>query len=467
MQSIVSNACGYALLVDARRSSRYSSAIFVRIRADEELFFASSSSFQRIVKTPFELLIGLTYTRAGRRGRRRDRFMSFISGISVASIALGVAALIIVLSVMNGFQKEVRDRMLSVVPHIEVASFRGPLGDWRTIADDLLRVPGVRAAAPFVQGQGLFSSGEVVRGALVKGVDPELEPAVSGIAESVEGPDGLAALGKERFGVVLGRDLARQLRVNVGDKVALIVPQGSMTPAGMVPRVKQVRVLGLLSSGHYEYDSTMALLALEDAAAVFRTGGPQGLRLKVDDMNRAPEIARSIMPLLPSTAYAVDWSQQNRTWFAAVQVEKRMMGIILFLIVLVGAFGLVSTLVMTVKEKQSDIAILRTLGASRGSIMGIFIVQGTIVGLVGVAAGVALGLLVAFNVGAIVSFIEGLFGVAFLPREIYFISSMPSDPRMSDIVPIALFSFLLSLAATLYPSWRAASIQPAEALRYE
>ena len=358
-------------------------------------------------------------------------------------------------------------RMLSVVPHIEVASFRGPLGDWRTIADDLLRVPGVRAAAPFVQGQGLFSSGEVVRGALVKGVDPELEPAVSGIAESVEGPDGLAALGKERFGVVLGRDLARQLRVNVGDKVALIVPQGSMTPAGMVPRVKQVRVLGLLSSGHYEYDSTMALLALEDAAAVFRTGGPQGLRLKVDDMNRAPEIARSIMPLLPSTAYAVDWSQQNRTWFAAVQVEKRMMGIILFLIVLVGAFGLVSTLVMTVKEKQSDIAILRTLGASRGSIMGIFIVQGTIVGLVGVAAGVALGLLVAFNVGAIVSFIEGLFGVAFLPREIYFISSMPSDPRMSDIVPIALFSFLLSLAATLYPSWRAASIQPAEALRYE
>ena len=314
-------------------------------------------------------------------------------------------------------------------------------------------------------GRGADAFG--LRGALVKGVDPELEPAVSGIAESVEGPDGLAALGKERFGVVLGRDLARQLRVNVGDKVALIVPQGSMTPAGMVPRVKQVRVLGLLSSGHYEYDSTMALLALEDAAAVFRTGGPQGLRLKVDDMNRAPEIARSIMPLLPSTAYAVDWSQQNRTWFAAVQVEKRMMGIILFLIVLVGAFGLVSTLVMTVKEKQSDIAILRTLGASRGSIMGIFIVQGTIVGLVGVAAGVALGLLVAFNVGAIVSFIEGLFGVAFLPREIYFISSMPSDPRMSDIVPIALFSFLLSLAATLYPSWRAASIQPAEALRYE
>lgn len=435
------------------------------------------------MKTPFELMIGLTYTRAGRRGRRRDGFMSFISGISVASIALGVAALIIVLSVMNGFQKEVRDRMLSVIAHIEVVSSTGPLADWKALAEKLEREPHVLAAAPFVQGQGLFSSGSVVQGALVKGIDPASEPSVSELALNVTSPEalgpiesagepagaegGLAALKPGRFGVILGRDLANRLRVRPGDKVALLAPQGNMTPAGLIPRMKQFTVVGLLDSGHYEYDSAMALVHLDDAAALFRTGGPQGLRLRVDDMNRAPEIAAELLPVLPSGCYASDWSRQNRTWFAAVQVEKRMIGIILFLIVLVGAFGLVSTLVMTVKEKQSDIAILRTLGASQGSIMAIFVTQGTIVGLLGVAAGVAAGLAVAFNVGAIVSFIEGLFGVQFLPKEIYFISSMPSDPRLSDIVPIAVFSFLLSLAATLYPSWRAARIHPAEALRYE
>ena len=234
-----------------------------------------------------------------------------------------------------------------------------------------------------------------------------------------------------------------------------------------MPRMRQLTVLGYLSSGHYEYDSTMALLNIEDAAAIFRTGGPQGLRLRTANMNQAPAIARSVAEMLPAGVYASDWSRQNRTWFAAVQVEKRMMGIILFLIVLVGAFGLVSTLVMTVKEKQADIAILRTLGASRASILAIFMIQGTIVGIVGVAAGVAAGLLVAYNVGSIVSFIEGLMGVEFLPREIYFISSMPSDPRLSDIIPISVFSFLLSLVATLYPSWRAARLHPAEALRYE
>lgn len=433
-------------------------------------------------------MIGLTYTRAGRRGRRRDGFMSFISGISVASIALGVAALIIVLSVMNGFQKEVRDRMLSVIAHIEVVSTTGPLSDWKPLAERLEREPHVLAAAPFVQGQGLFSSGSVVRGALVKGIDPASEPAVSELALNVTSPEllgpieadaaqgadaeaaaegGLAALKPGRFGVILGRDLAIQLRVRPGDKVALLAPQGNMTPAGLIPRMKQFTVVGLLDSGHYEYDSAMALVHLDDAAALFRTGGPQGLRLRVDDMNRAPEIAAGLLKELPPGCYASDWSRQNRTWFAAVQVEKRMMGIILFLIVLVGAFGLVSTLVMTVKEKQADIAILRTLGASQGSIMAIFVTEGTIVGLAGVAAGVAVGLAVAYNVGSIVSFIEGLFGVQFLPKEIYFISSMPSDPRLSDIVPIAVCSFLLSLAATLYPSWRAARIHPAEALRYE
>lgn len=425
------------------------------------------------MKTPFELLIGLTYTRAGRRGRRRDGFMSFISGMSVASIALGVAALIIVLSVMNGFQKEVRDRMLSVIAHIEVTSAFGPVDDWTPIAEKIEARRDVQAVAPYVQGQGLFSSGDVVTGALVKGIDPVLEPKVSDLALEISsgdgalGGEGLSALKPGEFGVILGRDLARRLGVSPGEKVALLVPQGNMTPAGMIPRMKQFKVLGFLSSGHYEYDSTMALVHIDDAVALFRTGGSQGLRIRVADMDRAPAVAAEILASLPRGFYATDWSQQNRTWFAAVQVEKRMMGIILFLIVLVGAFGLVSTLVMTVKEKQADIAILRTLGASEGSIMSIFVIQGAIVGVVGVAAGIAAGLLVAYNVGEIVSAIEGLLGVAFLPKEIYFISNMPSDPRLSDIVPIAICSLVLSLAATLYPSWRAARTQPAEALRYE
>ena len=425
------------------------------------------------MKTPFELLIGLTYTRAGRRGRRRDGFMSFISGKSVASIALGVAALIIELSVMNGFQKEVRDRMLSVIAHIEVTSAFGPVDDWTPIAEKIEARRDVQAVAPYVQGQGLFSSGDVVTGALVKGIDPVLEPKVSDLALEISsgdgalGGEGLSALKPGEFGVILGRDLARRLGVSPGEKVALLVPQGNMTPAGMIPRMKQFKVLGFLSSGHYEYDSTMALVHIDDAAALFRTGGPQGLRIRVADMDRAPAVAAQILASLPRGFYATDRSQQNRTWFAAVQVEKRMMGIILFLIVLVGAFGLVSTLVMTVKEKQADIAILRTLGASEGSIMSIFVIQGAIVGVVSVAAGIAAGLLVAYNVGEIVSAIEGLLGVAFLPKEIYFISNMPSDPRLSDIVPIAICSLVLSLAATLYPSWRAARTQPAEALRYE
>lgn len=418
------------------------------------------------MQTPFEFMIGLTYTRRGRRGRRKDGFMSFISGMSVASIALGVAALIIVLSVMNGFQKEVRDRMLSVIPHVEIRASKGALTDVEGVEKVLQAQSDVVAAAPFVEGQGLFSSGAVVRGAVVKGIDPAKEPGVSELAQSVSGAE-LSDLKPKAFQVILGQSLARQLRVHIGDKVALLVPEGNMTPAGLIPRMKQLTVAGYFSSGHYEYDSTYALVNIEDAAALYRTGGPQGLRVKTTDMDRAPQIAAKLVSVLPSGLYATDWSRQNRTWFAAVQVEKRMMGIILFLIVLVGAFGLVSTLVMIVKEKQSDIAILRTLGASRASIMSIFVVEGTIVGLVGVLSGVAAGLLIAENVGAIVSAIESMLGVEFLPQEIYFISSMPSDPRMSDIVPIAVLSFLLSLAATLYPSWRASKIHPAEALRYE
>lgn len=393
--------------------------------------------------------------------------MSFISGMSVASIALGVAALIIVLSVMNGFQKEVRDRMLSVLSHVEVVSLAGAVPDWEKEASDLkAAAPEIVAAAPFVAGQGLFSSGRTIRASFVRGIDPAEEPKVSDIAQTI-GKEALATLTPGSFHVALGSDLARLLGVSVGDKVTLIVPKGNVSPAGFIPRMKQMTVSALFRSGHYEYDSTLALTHLDDAAVLYKTGGPAGLRIKVVDMSEAPAVASQLTRILPRGQYATDWTQQNRTWFAAVQIEKRMMAIILFLIVLVGAFGLVSSLVMTVTEKRSDIAVLRTMGASRLSVMAIFIVQGAFVALMGVAIGVGGGLLIACNLDVIVPTIESILGTQFLPKEIYFISQMPSDPRAGDIIPISILSFLLSLAATLYPSWRASKVHPAEALRYE
>lgn len=415
---------------------------------------------------PFELLIGLRYTRAGRRGRRKDGFMSFISTISVSSIALGVMALIIVLSVMNGFQKEVRDRMLSVLSHVEVVHITGSIPDWKALSETILTEKHTVACAPYVAGQGLLNRRGNLRGITLRGIDPTYEPQVSDVAKTL-GESTLSALKAGDFGVILGRDLARLLRVNVGDKVTLIVAKGNTTPAGFVPRMKQMTVKGLFQSGHYEFDSTLVFTHIDDAAALFRTGGPTGIRVKLDDINLAPTVTQHLLMKLPADYYATDWTRQNRTWFAAVQVEKRMMAVILFLIVLVGSFGLVSTMVMTVTEKQSDIAILRTLGASPQSIMTIFVIQGCIVGLIGVLLGTGLGLAISCNLDVIVPAIEHLFGVEFLPREIYFISQMPSDPRASDIVPIAVVSFLASLLATLYPSWRAARTHPAQALRHE
>ena len=415
---------------------------------------------------PFELLIGLRYTRAGRRGRRKDGFMSFISTISVSSIALGVMALIIVLSVMNGFQKEVRARMLSVLSHVEVVHITGSIPDWKALSETILTEKHTVVCAPYVAGQGLLNRRGNLRGIALRGIDPTYEPQVSDVAKTL-GESTLSTLKAGDFGVILGCDLARLLRVNVGDKVTLIVAKGNTTPAGFVPRMKQMTVKGLFQSGHYEFDSTLVFTHIDDAAALFRTGGPTGIRVKLDDINLAPTVTQHLLMKLPADYYATDWTRQNRTWFAAVQVEKRMMAVILFLIVLVGSFGLVSTLVMTVTEKQSDIAILRTLGASPQSIMTIFVIQGCIVGLIGVLLGTGLGLAISCHLDVIVPAIEHLFGVEFLPREIYFISQMPSDPRASDIVPIAVVSFLASLLATLYPSWRAARTHPAQALRHE
>lgn len=385
----------------------------------------------------------------------------------MASIALGVMALIIVLSVMNGFQKEVRDKMLSVLSHAEVLSIGAPIPDWQKTAAELKQQqPEIIGAAPFLRGQGLLTSGTNVRGVQLNGIDPETDSQVSDVAKNMKIGQ-LSDLKPGEFKIILGTDLARMLGVIPGEKVNVMVPQGQFTPAGTMPRMRQFTVAGVFISGHYEFDSAMSFINLTDAEKLMRTQTPGGIRLKLSNMQDAPRVAAELNNQMPPGLLATDWSRQNRTWFAAVQVEKRMMGIILFLIVLVGAFGLVSSLVMTVNSKRSDIAILRTQGATRGSIMRIFMVQGAFIGTAGVLIGVGVGLLIASNVDSIVGAIEQLFGVQFLPKEIYFISAMPSDPRASDVIPIAVFSFLLALAATVYPSWRAANIQPAEALRYE
>ncbi len=414
---------------------------------------------------PYELVLGWRYTRAG-RATRRNGFISFISGVSMLGIALGVAALIIVLSVMNGFQKEVRDRMLSVVSHVEIfGPGGGVLPDLERTMQQVRRNPEVVGAAPFIAAQALVARGEDMRGAIVRGIDPAREPEVTELAADMKPV--LARLVPGQFGVIVGGELARVLGVREGDPLTLIAPSGQITPAGVVPRLKQMVVVGTFDSGHFEYDSGLVLIHEQDAARIFRLEGPTGIRLKLKDLNQAPAVAEELMRTLGGDYLVRDWTRQNRTWFAAVQVEKRMMFIILTLIVAVAAFNLVSTLVMTVTDKRADIAILRTLGASPGSIMGIFVVQGAAVGVIGTLAGVLLGLLVAVNIDVIVPFLEHLLHANFLPKDIYLISRMPSDPRESDIVPIAVISLVLAFVATIYPSWRASRVNPAEALRYE
>lgn len=414
---------------------------------------------------PYEWQVGWRYTRSGRSGRRNG-FISFISGVSMLGIALGVAALIIVLSVMNGFQKEVRDRMLSVVAHIEIL---GPWGealpDWQATAAAARQHPQVRGAAPFVATQALIGRGDAVRGVVVRGIDPAREAEVTPLA-ATEGTL-LGRLQPGAWQVVLGRELARQLGVAAGDAVTVYAPGGQMTPAGMVPRLKTFTVAGTFDSGHYEYDSSLALVALDDAARLFRTGGATGVQLRLADVHAARAVAGQLAAALPAELSVRDWTRTNRQWFDAVQVEKRLMFIILTLIIAVAAFNLVSTLVMTVTDKRADIAILRTLGASPRSIMGIFMVQGAAAGIIGTFGGLALGLLVAFNIDVIVPAIERALGVAFLPGSIYLITQMPSEPMAGDIAPVVVVALLLAFVATIYPSWRASRVDPAQALRYE
>ena len=419
-----------------------------------------------MLKFPYELRIGWRYTRAGRT-TRRNGFISFISGVSMLGIALGVAALIIVLSVMNGFQKEVRDRMLGVVSHVEVYAQGGQaLPDVNLTLSQARAHPQVLGAAPFIAAQALLARGEDMKGVMVRGIDPNQEHQVTDVAAGAQA-SALAQLVPGGFGVVLGSELARSLGVRAGDRVTLVSPSGQVTPAGVVPRLKQMTVVGTFDSGHYEYDSALAMVHVEDAARIFRLEGPSGVRIKLRDLHQARQVADQLSRSLTGDLLIRDWTRQNRTWFAAVQVEKRMMFIILTLIVAVAAFNLVSTLVMTVTDKRADIAILRTLGASPASIMGIFVVQGAMVGVIGTLAGLLLGLGVAFNIDVIVPALEQALGASFLPKDIYLISRMPSDPQQADILPIAVIALVMAFVATLYPSWRASRVNPAEALRYE
>jgi lipoprotein-releasing system permease protein len=413
---------------------------------------------------PLSLFIGRRYLRA----KRQNNFISFISLVSMAGIALGIAALITVLSVMNGFQKEVRAKILGVTSHIQVMGFDGGLANWRDVIEATKRDPEIAGAAPFVMGQGMLTNGQTPRGVGVRGIDPAMENEVADLGANMKVGD-LAALKPGEYGIVLGSELSRALQTQVGSKLQLVVASGggpSLT--GTMGRQRSFTVVGIFNSGHYEYDLNLALIHIKDAQTLFRLDDAvSGVRLKVNDTDRASLIARQLGKTLAIDGYVTDWTQQNATYFRAVQIEKRMMFIILTLIIAVAAFNLVSTLVMVVTDKHPDIAILRTLGATPGTIMRIFIVQGAMVGLIGTLIGVVGGVLLALNISDVVSFMERIIGTPILSPEVYFIKELPSDLKANDVWSISLIAFAMALVATLYPSWRASKVNPAEALRYE
>ena len=414
----------------------------------------------------FELFVGMRYTRA----KRKNHFISFISLTSMIGIALGVAALIVVLSVMNGFQKELRTRILGVASHLEITSTNNQLDDWQSVAVIANKHAHVLASAPYITAQGMLSYEQGVQGAIIRGVLPNEEDQVADLGRHMK-VGSLNNLRAGEFGIILGADLAMAIGAQVGDKVVVMAPQGQFTPTGVVPRLKQFTLVGLFQIGMYEYDAGLALIHIEDAAKLYRMGNNvSGLRLKLDDLFDAPIIASSLNKQLNQYGgafYVTDWTQQHANFFRAVQMEKRVMFIILTLIFAVAAFNIFSTLVMAVTDKRADIAIMRTLGASPGSIMLIFIIQGALIGVIGTVLGAAFGILIALNISTIIPFIEHLLHVQFLAKDVYYISDLPSDLIWSDVITITLMSIILSLLATLYPSWKASKINPAEALRYE
>jgi lipoprotein-releasing system permease protein len=411
----------------------------------------------------YEFWVGFRYTRA----KRRNHFISFISLISMLGIGLGVAALIVVLSVMNGFQKELRTRILGVVSHVQISGVGGELANWEQLMQAVSQHPSVRAAAPYVQAQSMLSLDSQVRGTVVRGILPEAEAKVADLAQHMK-IGRLDDLAEGEFNIVLGLELARALNVGIGDKVTLIAPQGLVTPAAVLPRIKQFKVTGIFEVGMYEFDSGLALINLHDAQKLYRMEDRvSGVRLKVDDLFAAPRIGRELLRYVDADAFVSDWTRSHANFFRAVQIEKNMMFLILLLIVAVAAFNIVSTLVMAVTDKQADIAILRTLGASPASIMQVFIVQGAMIGTIGLLVGVVGGVALALNVDVVVPFIERVFHIQFLDKSVYYITDLPSDLQWGDVGVITVVSFLLTLVATLYPSYRASRVNPAEALRYE
>ena len=412
---------------------------------------------------PLEIYVGLRYTRA----KRRNHFISFISLSSMLGIALGVTALIAVLSVMNGFEKELRERILGMASHATVSRFRGPLDDWQGVAERARQHPRVIGVAPYVQGEAMLTRGRYVRGALVQGVLPQIEPEVSEIDKYMTAGS-LDSLRPGEFNVVLGNGLAGALGARVGDKVTVVAPKATATPAGILPRLRRFTVTGIFEVKHGQYDNQLAVVNVEDAARLFQLdGGITGLRLKLDDMFLAPAVGRELAADLPGTYWVRDWTHYHANFFRALKTEKTVMFVILTLIVAVAAFNIVSALTMVVTDKESDIAILRTLGVTPASVMLIFIVQGTLIGLIGTLLGMVGGIALANNVETLVPAIEQLFDTKFLSPDIYYISDVPSDMRWPDVVLITAVAFVMSIVATIYPAWRASRTQPAEALRYE
>ena len=412
---------------------------------------------------PWELCVGLRYTRA----KRRNHFISFISLTSTIGIALGVTALITVISVMNGFERELRERILGVASHATISGFERALEDWESLAGTAEAHPEVVGVAPFVESQGMLTHAGQVRGVLIRGVSPSREPAVSEIGRYlVEGE--LESLAPGRFNVLIGRDLARRLGADVGTRVTLVAPQARITPAGVLPRMRRFTVSGLFEAGHAQYDTSLAVVHVEDAQRVFRLGrGVSGLRLKLADMFDAPRVNRELARSFGGRYWLRDWTQYHANFFRALKIERTVMFVILTLIVAVAAFNLVSTLVMVVTDKESDIAILRTLGAGQSSILAIFVVQGTLIGIAGTIAGVAGGVALATHVETLVPAIESLFDVRFLSPDIYYISAVPSEMRWRDVSAVGSVAFVMCVLATLYPAWKASRVQPVEALRHE
>ncbi len=412
---------------------------------------------------PKELFIGLRYTRA----KRRNGFVSFIAMLSMMGIALGVAALIVVLSVMNGFGKELRDRTLGMTAHATVTGQDGTLSDWQSIERRVREHRSVINTAPFTQSEAMLSNRSRVSGAIIRGVYPELEPRVSDIdTKMVSGA--LTDLQPGQFGIILGRELANAMGVFEGEKITVITPQANVTPVGVMPRLKRFTVVGVFEAGMHQFDRSMALMHIEDAQILFsKVDKVDGLRLKLDDMLSSYKVTGELNQLVGEDYWVRDWTKMHSNLFKALQTEKVVMFIILLLIVAVAAFNIISTLVMTVNEKQADIAILRTIGMTPNSLMWVFIVQGVVIGLVGTLLGVAIGVPMALNVNEIVVFFETLLHTKFLPADVYYISDIKSDLQARDVLVYAASAFGLSVLATIYPAWRAARIQPADALRYE